>query len=259
MKTVNNDIYNHIHDTWWNKDGFMAMLRTSVNPPRFGYFHHTMVKKLRINPDNLSVLDVGCGGGFLSEQFASIGCTVTGIDPSLPTLNAARAHAKLLGLRINYVEGNGENMPFESQQYDMVCCCDVLEHVADIDTVISEIARVLKPGGILFYDTINRTIKSKLIAIKFAQEWPLTRFMPNDVHVWEKFIRPDELSNSFEKSGLINSEMTGLSLKINPVKGLLHFVRQKLGRISYAELGSKLILTESKDLDISYMGYAVRS
>lgn len=237
----------------------MAMLRTSVNPPRFEYFQSVLNDKLSLNPQELSVLDVGCGGGFLSEQFASIGCTVTGIDPSLPTLTAARAHSQISGLPINYIEGGGEHIPFGEKQFDIVCCCDVLEHVHDLDMVMSEMARVLKPGGVLFYDTINRTIKSKLIAIKFAQDWSLTRFMPSDVHVWDKFIRPNELKNSLEQHGLLHKEMTGLSLKTNPVKALFHFARHKIGHISYAELGSNLILSESNDLDISYMGFALRS
>lgn len=259
MPTVNNEIYNHIHATWWNEDGFMAMLRTSVNPPRFDYFRKVLVDRLSLNPKHLAVLDVGCGGGFLAEQFAAIGCKVTGIDRSAPTLAAARTHAEMAGHMIHYVEGSGERLPFAAQQYDIVCCCDVLEHVDDIEVVMSEIARVLKPGGVFLYDTINRTLKSKLVAIKIAQDWPMSRFMPRDVHVWDKFIRPSELAKSLEKSGLVNREMTGLALKINPITALVHFARQKLGKISFAELGEKLILRESRDLDISYMGFAVRA
>ena len=259
MPNVDNEIYNHIHATWWNEDGFMAMLRTSVNPPRFDYFRKVIIDRLSLNPEHLAVLDVGCGGGFLAEQFAAIGCKVTGIDQSAPTLAAARSHAEMAGHMIHYVEGSGECLPFAAQQYDIVCCCDVLEHVDDIEVVMSEIARVLKPGGVFLYDTINRTLKSKLVAIKIAQDWPMSRFMPRDVHVWDKFIRPSELAKSLEKSGLVNREMTGLALKINPIMALVHFARQKLGKISFAELGEKLILRESRDLDISYMGFAVRA
>ena len=121
-----------------------------------------------------------------------------------------------------------------------------------------EIARVLKPGGVFLYDTINRTLKSKLIAIKVAQDWSLTRFMPRNVHVWDKFIRPAELVLSLGKHGLVNVETIGLALKTNPISVLLHFFQHKLGNISFAELGEKLVLSESRDLDISYMGFAVR-
>jgi 2-polyprenyl-6-hydroxyphenyl methylase / 3-demethylubiquinone-9 3-methyltransferase len=259
MSTINNEIYNQIHDTWWNTDGFMAMLRTSVNPPRFEYFKNILLGKLALNPQQLTVLDVGCGGGFLAEQFAAIGCTVTGIDRSQPTLAAARAHAQESGLAITYLEGSGEHLPFENRQFDIVCCCDVLEHVDNYNDVIAEISRVLKPGGIFFYDTINRTLKSKLVAIKMAQEWRLTKFMPEDVHVWDKFIRPHELATSLQKNNLSNANMAGLALKLNPAYALFHFVRQKLGKLSFAALGSKLVLGESKDMDISYMGFAVRS
>ncbi len=259
MSSINNDIYNHIHATWWKEDGFMAMLRTSVNPPRFDYFRKILLDRLTLDPRRISVLDVGCGGGYLAEQFAAIGCAVTGVDRSVPTLKTAMAHALTDGYTIHYIEGSGEKLPFEVHQFDVVCCCDVLEHVDDIDIVISEIARVLKPGGVFFYDTINRTLKSKLVAIKLAQDWPLTRFIPRDVHVWDKFIRPLELINSLDKQGLINQEMTGRALKISPIKALFHYARQKFGKLSFAELGTKLMLAESNDLDISYMGFAVRA
>lgn len=259
MTTIDNEIYDQVPHTWWEEDGFMAVLRTSVNPPRFAYFRRMLIERLQLNPSQLDVLDVGCGGGLLSEQFAALGCKVTGIDRSVPTLNAAKAHAEKTGLNIRYLEASGESLPFEGRQFDIVCCCDVLEHVDDLDTVIAEISRVLKPGGIFFFDTINRTLRSNIVAIKMAQDWPLTRFLPRNVHVWDKFIRPTELAESLEKYSLPQCEFAGLSPATNPVKALIALAQQKLGKISFAELGTKLKLKESKDISISYMGFAVRS
>ncbi|HYN53618.1 MAG TPA: bifunctional 2-polyprenyl-6-hydroxyphenol methylase/3-demethylubiquinol 3-O-methyltransferase UbiG [Methylotenera sp.] len=259
MATINNKIYDEVSDTWWEQDGFMAVLRTSINPPRFDYFHKILVDRLKLNPQALQVLDVGCGGGLLAEQFASLGCEVTGIDQSVPSLNAAKAHATKSGLNIRYIESVGETLPFEAAKFDIVCCCDVLEHVDDIDTIIAEISRVLKPGGVLFFDTINRTVKSNLVAIKMAQDWRLTRFLPKNVHVWDKFIKPNELFVSLVKNGLPQAEIAGLSPAHNPLKSLLAITQQKLGYINFAELGSKLKLKQSKDISISYMGFAVRS
>jgi 2-polyprenyl-6-hydroxyphenyl methylase/3-demethylubiquinone-9 3-methyltransferase len=257
MATINNAIYDEVSDTWWEQDGFMAVLRTSVNPPRFEYFNKVLTQYLRLNPAQLSVLDVGCGGGLLSVQFAQLGCQVTGIDQSVQTLNAAKLQAKKLNLPIQYLESSAETLPFTAQQFDVVCCCDVLEHVDDIDVVLAEISRVLKPGGIFFFDTINRTFKSKLIAIKIAQDWPLTRFLPRNVHVWEKFIKPTELATSLKFHQFTKVEMVGLSPAISPISAFSALMQKKLGRINYAQLGEQLKLKESADLSISYMGYAI--
>ena len=259
METVDNAIYDRIPDDWWSDDSFMALLRNAVNPPRFAYFSDVLVRRFGRAPESLSVLDVGCGGGLLAERFAAIGCAVTGIDRSLPTLAAARKHAQSAALSICYQEGSAQMLSFNAAQFDVVCCCDVLEHVDDVDRVVSEIARVMKPGGIFFFDTINRTWLSKLLAIKFAQDWALTRVVPRNVHVWEQFIRPRELAASLERHGLATHEFAGLSPSMNPFKALTSLVRLKLGRISFGELGSTLVLAKSKDLSLSYMGFAASS
>lgn len=259
MPTINNEIYNHVHTTWWEEDGFMALLRTSVNPPRFDYFQDVLINRLALKPGELRVLDVGCGGGLLSEPFAALGCRVTGVDRSIPTLGAARLHAEKSRLDIQYQEASAESLPFDAEAFDVVICCDVLEHVDDLDKVIGEISRVLKPGGVFFFDTINRTFRSKLVAIKLAQDWRLTRLIPQDVHVWDKFIRPSELVFMMQKQSLSKCELVGLSPAINPIAALNGLVRNKLGKISFAELGTKLKLKRSNDLSISYMGYAIRT
>lgn len=258
MKEIDNAIYDHISATWWDEDGFMSLLRTSVNPPRSEYFRKVLVERLHRDPHELRVLDVGCGGGLLSEQFAAMGCDVTGIDLSAPTLMAARRHAEASGLSIRYLEGSAERLDFESGTFDVVCCCDVLEHVDSPDTVVREISRVLKPGGVFFFDTINRTFRSKLIAIKFAQDWRVTRLIPRDVHVWEKFIRPQELTHLLDRHGMPEFEFAGLSPAMNPLTVLSALIRNKLGRMSFAELGTRIRLKQSSDLSISYMGFALR-
>jgi 2-polyprenyl-6-hydroxyphenyl methylase/3-demethylubiquinone-9 3-methyltransferase len=259
MQAIDNAIYDRIPAAWWSEDSFMALLRNAVNPPRFAYFRAALVQRFGPATPSLSVLDVGCGGGLLTERFAAIGCVVTGVDRSLPTLVAAREHAHAVGLPICYQQGDGQALPFEAARFDVVCCCDVLEHVDDVDSVVGEIARVLKPGGIFFFDTINRTWRSKLLAIKLAQDWPPTRIVPRNVHVWEKFIRPAELGALLLRHGLSAHEFAGLSPANNPARLLASLVWLKLGRIGFGELGRQLVLAKSKDLSLSYMGFAARS
>lgn len=257
LHKIDNAIYDRIASSWWSDDSFMALLRNAVNPPRFAYFRDQLPRQFdQRASSSLSVLDVGCGGGLLSERFATIGCQVTGIDRSLPTLQAARDHARAAGLDIRYEEGDAQALHFADAQFDIVCCCDVLEHVDDVDRVVGEIARVLKPSGIFFFDTINRTRRSKLLAIKLAQDWAPTRFVPRDVHVWHQFITPRELAASLARHGLPAHEFVGRSPKMNPFTALLSFIRLKLGRINFGELGKTVVLAKSRDLSLSYMGFA---
>ncbi len=190
---VDNELYNQMGDIWWNENEVFSTLLLWLNPVRFGYFRQILLEKLKVDPRGKETLDVGCGGGLLAEQFARLGCKVTGVDPSERSLATARAHAQQSGLDINYLVGVGEHLPFADAAFDIVYCCDVLEHVSSLEQVISEIARVLKPGGIFCYDTINRTLLSKLVLIKMAQEWQATRFMPPNLHDWQQFIKPREL------------------------------------------------------------------
>lgn len=134
----------------------------------------------------------------------------------------------------------------------------MVEYVEEPDTVVREIARVLRPGGVFFFDTINRTLRSKLVAIKLAQDWRLTRLIPRDVHVWDKFIRPGELGLLLDRHGLSQHDLVGLSPAMNPFSALSALAKHKLGRMSFAELGATLKLKPSADLSISYMGYALR-
>jgi 2-polyprenyl-6-hydroxyphenyl methylase/3-demethylubiquinone-9 3-methyltransferase len=238
QRLVDNAIYDRVHATWWEEDGFMALLRTSVNPGRSAYFKQVLCERLRRQPKGSSLLDVGCGGGLMAEEFAGIGFKVTGLDRSRPSLDAARAHCGKTGLDIDYLEGEADALPFESRSFDVVSCCDVLEHVDEPQLVLAEIFRVL-------------------VAIKLAQDWRPTRFIPRDVHVWENFITPDELSGHMRAHGLWPCEMVGLSPSPNLVPALGAFVRHKLGKISFSELGARLRLKQSRDLSISYMGFAL--
>ncbi|HEY8292851.1 MAG TPA: methyltransferase domain-containing protein, partial [Thermomicrobiales bacterium] len=132
---------NALYDTepWRDENRFLYTL-AALTPARFGYLRAVLVNRLRIDPRGKRTLDVGCGGGFLAEEFAKLGCTVTGIDPSAPTIAQAAAHAEETGLAITYRVASGEAIPFADATFDIVYCCDVLEHVDNLDRVIAETA-----------------------------------------------------------------------------------------------------------------------
>ena len=164
-RRIDNDLYNVYGDGWWQSDSPLYLMQSSINPARVGYFKKILFTDLNVNPQGKSALEVGCGGGILCEEIARMGFEVTGIDPSEHSLQIAANHAKADGLRVNYEKGTGEALPCQDNSTDIVFCCDVLEHVRDVPKVISEIFRVLKPGGCFCYDTLNRTFLSKLTAI----------------------------------------------------------------------------------------------
>lgn len=255
---IDNEVYNRLGETWWDEDNPLNMLHGSMTPGRFGFFRDTLAALGR-DPAGLRALDVGSGGGFLAEEFDTLGCRVTGVDPSEVSIETARRHAAETGRRIDYLVGSGEQLPVDDASFDLVYCCDVLEHVSDLDKVIAETARVLKPGGVYLFDTINRTAASKLLVIKVMQEWRATRIIDTTLHVWDMFITPAELSAVLREHGLEPGGFTGLGPRAAKARVLLEFVRAKRGRITYGELSRRLDAGPVKDTSASYMGYAIRS
>lgn len=254
---VDNQLYDRFAAAWWDEDENMALLRTAMNPARLGYMRRVLREGLRVEPRGTICLDVGCGGGLLSEEFAKLGCRVTGVDPSRPSLETARAHAEQKGLEIEYVAAAAEDLPFEDSSFDVVYCCDVLEHVDSVEAAVAEVARVLRPGGAYLYDTINRTHLSRLVIIKLLQEWDFTRCMEPDVHDWDMFIKPHELEEMLRRRRLEPRETVGLAPAVNPVALLRDLRRRRRGEITYAELGRRMKVTESRAMWGSYAGYAV--
>lgn len=252
---VDNHLYDTMADSWWDESGLLHALR-GLNPARLGYMRRVLTSELRIDLQGKRTLDVGCGGGLLAEEVARLGCAVTGIDPSEKSLEAARAHAREAGLAIDYRQGTGERLPFPESDFEIVYCCDTLEHVEDLGQVLAEISRVLKPGGVFLYDTLNRTFRSWLIMIKLFQDWDATSLMPPDLHDWHRFIKPGELLAKLAENGLENQDMTGLKPSVNPVRAIRILRRRKLGKLSYLEAMRRLGLRESGDLSVLYAGYA---
>jgi 2-polyprenyl-6-hydroxyphenyl methylase / 3-demethylubiquinone-9 3-methyltransferase len=256
--TVDNSLYERHPDAWWDETGYHQFLLTGANPARFGYFQ-SILQRRGVDPMGLRVLDLGSGGGYLAESFAEIGAQVTGIDPAGNSVREAVIHAEARDLSIGYSVGAGERLPFPDGSFDVVTCCDVLEHLYNLDEVLAETARVLKPGGIYFYDTINRTPQSWLVMVQVAQEFPLTCIVPRGLHDWSMFLKPQELERHLAQVGIRSHQIVGLNSKRHPLYLFGLILQVKLGRITHAEFGEQSqVAAIPGDLSLSYMGYGIK-
>src|SRR5665647_134456 len=255
---IDNDIYNKEGDKWWQPDFSLNLIRTLINPFRVDYAKRVF-DQLEMKLLEMSALEVGCGGGILTEEIAKMGFITTGIDPSEQSLTNAKKHAKDNNLKINYEKGTGENLPFQNNSFDVVFCCDVLEHVYDLPKVISEISRVLKNEGIFIYDTFNRTILSKISAIKILQEWGRWAIMPPNLHVWEMFIKPDEIRSLLRENQFDWKEHRGAKPNISYLNMLRYLRKRATGELTYEEFGNKFLMVESTSTKIMYIGYALKN
>jgi len=163
------------------------------------------------------------------------------------------------GLDIEYRGASGERLPFDDGAFAAVYCCDVLEHVDDVGATIAEIARVLEPGGVFLYDTINRTLRSRLVLIGLMQEWDATRCLEPNLHDWSMFIKPSELRAHLERARLRPSEdVVGIATGARPPALIRALPAHRKGRIDAAELGRRMAMRGSRDRSILYAGYALK-
>ncbi len=255
---IDNGVYAVQSDQWWQPESAWYQMTVSFNPVRVGYAKKKLIEELKIDPKTTAALEVGCGGGFLTEEIARMGFVTTGVDPSEPSLRVAADHARQSGLDIRYRKGEGESLPFEDRCFGAVFCCDVLEHVRDLPKVISEISRVLKPGGVFYYDTINRTWASFLVAIKIGQLSKRWAFFPPNLHVWRMFIKPREMKSLLRQNGLEWKEHRGTMPDV-PIPRLLGHLRKRAkGEWTYGQLAGRVRMIESRITAVMYMGYAVK-
>lgn len=254
---INNRMYDELAAAWWDESGPLYVLNAMVNPWRVPYFEKVLRGTFGDDLEDISLLDVGSGGGFLAEVFARMDCRVTGIDLSEESARAADVHAKSNGLKIRYQAGAGTALPYADDSFDVVACCDVLEHIPDWEQAIAEFARVLKPGGLFLFDTINRTLMSYVVIIIGTQRFPLTRFLPPDTHVWRMFITPGELKASLRANQLTLEAISGAKFSGNPFGLLASLLKWKKGDLSVQAFSKQAAFSQAKDISVNYMGYAV--
>ena len=206
--------FSEMASEWWDPNGKFAPLH-KFNPVRQEYLVDKIKNHFSILPNgsypfkNLTLLDVGCGGGLISEPMTRLGAKVTGIDASEKNINVAKFHAEQMNLKINYLCSTPEKL---NKQFDIILCLEIIEHVADVDLFIKSCARLLKKNGIIFFATLNRTAKSFLFAIVGAEY--ILNWLPKGTHDWNKFLKPSEIISTASSYQLILKETVGFKFNI---------------------------------------------
>ena len=199
---LNNQLFDSLSDEWWNENGPFKALH-SYNLIRLKYIIENVNKT---SLSKLKILDVGCGGGILCEPLARLGADVTGVDENKKAIEVAKSHSKINKLKINYRNINLNQIT--NRSFDVITCMEVLEHVDDINQIISNSAHLLKSGGIFIGSTINKTFSSYLFAIFAAEK--ILKIVPEKTHSWEKLVKPNTLKVDFLKNGFFNFNYNGV-------------------------------------------------
>ena len=205
--------FERIAAEWWDPAGKFRPLH-KIGPVRLSYVRDQAAKHFGRDPrsarmfEGLRVLDVGCGGGLISEPVARLGGIVTGIDPGKTNIAVARKHAGESGVAVTYREGLAEDLVAEGAEFDVVLALEVIEHVPDAKGFVATMAKLSAPGGLIVYSTINRTLKAFALAIVGAEY--VLRWLPRGTHSWEQFVTTDELSAWAEKAATPISDLSGM-------------------------------------------------
>lgn len=235
--------FDSLSSTWWNKRGPMQPLHV-VNALRLEYVIAKVAQHFGRMPTNalygLRVLDVGCGGGLLAEPLARLGAAVVGVDASPGNVSAARSHAALHGVPVDYRLGEPSDVVASDEQFDVVMALEVVEHVRDMPAFMADAARHLAPGGLMFVSTIDRTWKSYLFAIVGAEY--ILKVLPRGTHHWSMFVRPEELNTALAPHGLMQQDLRGM--RYQPLRHLASWFSDT--RVNYIATFAR---TERKSVD----------
>lgn len=198
---------------WWDPNGKFRPLH-QIGPVRLEFIRDELLRHFALKPGlksltGLRLLDIGCGGGLISEPLTRLGGSVTGIDPGAENVAIARAHAEPQGLAIDYRAVTAEDLVAAGEQFDAVICLEVVEHVPDVGAFLKTCAALVRPGGLMVLSTINRTLKSYALAI-VAAEYVLG-WLPRGTHQWDRFVTPDELARFLTQAGLSPPRFSGMA------------------------------------------------
>ncbi|MDB3959258.1 bifunctional 2-polyprenyl-6-hydroxyphenol methylase/3-demethylubiquinol 3-O-methyltransferase UbiG [Candidatus Pelagibacter sp.] len=200
---------------WWDPSGKFKPLH-KFNPIRIKYIKENIINSFKLKTkqkplDKINILDIGCGGGLLSEPMTRLGANVTGIDASNKNISIAKLHAKKNKLKINYICSSPEKLKIQ-KKFDVILNMEIVEHVEDINFFINSCSKLLKKNGLMFVATLNKTLKSYLFAIIGAEY--VLRWLPIGTHDWEKFVRPEDLKKILSKNNLKLEKLDGMNFNI---------------------------------------------
>ena len=218
MNTINKkeiEKFSEYAAEWWNPNGKFKPLH-KCNPIRIKYIKDNIIKKFNLNSSNkplktINILDIGCGGGLLSEPMSRLGANVVGIDASKKNIEVAKFHAKKNKLKINYICASPEILKIQ-KKFDVILCMEIIEHVEDINFFIKKSSELLKKNGLMFIATLNKTLKSYMFAIVGAEY--ILRWLPIGTHDWNKFIKPDELIKVTKINNLKLEKLDGINFDL---------------------------------------------
>ena len=207
--------FSNMADEWWDPHGKFKPLH-KFNPIRIKYIKENIIDQFKTTNkakplSGINILDVGCGGGLLSEPMCRLGANITGIDASIKNIKTAKLHANRNGLKINYICSSPEKLKIK-KKFDVILNMEIVEHVEDISYFLKSCSKLLKKNGLMFVATINKTLKSYVFAIVGAEY--VLRWLPIGTHEWEKFVRPEELKNILTKNNLSLKKFDGMSFNI---------------------------------------------
>ena len=240
MTTVNKEEiqkFSIIADEWWDTKGKFKPLHM-FNPIRIKYIKNMCISHFKLNENNknplapLEILDIGCGGGLISEPMCRLGAKVTGMDASDKNIIVAKLHAKKNDLNINYINSSPEKNSLK-KKFDVVLNLEIIEHVDNVDLFLESSSKMLNKNGIMFIATINRTFQSYIKAIVGAEY--ILRWLPIGTHDWSKFLKPNEIQNKLEKLNLKNIEKDGFNFNLLSQK----WVKSKDCSVNYILVAKK--------------------
>ena len=218
MSSVNKkeiEKFSNMADEWWDPHGKFKPLH-KFNPIRIKYIKENIIRQFKIKNKNkplsgINILDIGCGGGLLSEPMCRLGANVTGIDASTKNVKISKLHAKKDNLKINYICSSPEKLKI-SKKFDVILNMEIVEHVEDISFFLKSCSKLLNKNGLMFVATINKTLKSYVFAIVGAEY--VLRWLPIGTHDWEKFVKPEELKEILSKNNLFLKKLDGMHFNI---------------------------------------------
>ena len=207
--------FSKIADEWWDPNGKFKPLH-KFNPIRIKYIKENIIQQFKLINKNkplsgINILDIGCGGGLLSEPMYRLGANVTGIDASIKNIKIAKLHAKKNGFKIDYICSSPEKFKVINK-FDIILNMEIVEHVEDIPFFLKSCSRHLKKDGLMFVATINKTLKSYVFAIVGAEY--ILRWLPIGTHEWEKFVKPEKLKEILKKNNLSLKKIDGMNFNI---------------------------------------------